>query len=69
MERGSRVESLSFREVDEVDVVSALSISSGSSSARARFLVFLLCVLKMDDFTLEGRGRAAVVEEEAEVDV
>lgn len=71
MERGSRVESLSFREVVEVNVVvlSALSTSSGLSSARARFLVFLLCVLKMDDLTLEGRGRAAVVVEEVEVDV
>lgn len=70
MERGSRVESLSFREVVEGDaVVSALSTSSGVSSARARFLVFLLCVLKMDDLTLEGRARAAAVEEEVEVDV
>lgn len=55
--------------VDEAVGVSAASASSGLSSARARFLVFLLCVLKIDDLTLEGRGRAAlVVEEEAEVD-
>lgn len=66
MERGSRFESLSFREVAEVAGVS--SVSSGVSSARARFLVFLLCMLKMDDLTLEGRGRALVVEE-VEVDV
>lgn len=69
MERGSRFESLSFREVGKLDVVSVLSTSSELSSARARFLVFLLCVLKIDDLTLEGRGRAAVVVEEAEVEV
>ena len=69
MERGSRFESLSFREMVEVDGVSALSTSSGLSSARARFLVCLLCVLKMDDLTLEGRGRAVVAVVAVEVDV
>lgn len=68
MEMGFRVESLSFREVAEVEAASPLSTSL-ASSARARFLVFLLCVLKMDDLILEGRERAAVVEEEMEVDV
>ncbi len=61
------MESFSFREVAEVGGASSASLSSPSAmSARARFLVFLLCVLKMDDLILEGRARAAVV---VEVDV
>lgn len=68
MERGFRVESLSFREVVEVGVASPLS-SPSAVSARARFLVFLLCALKIDDLTLEGRERAAVVEEDVAVEV
>lgn len=69
MDRGFRVESLSFREGAVVEV--ALPSSSPLAiSARARFLVFLLCVLKIEGFIFEGRGRAAVVvlEEEEEVE-
>ena len=69
MDKGSRVESLSFREVFAVGAASSLSSLPLAVSASARFLVFGLCVLKMDDLILDGRVRATVVEAEVELEV